>query len=206
MQIVRPTMKHLLYISVTILILAACATPAQRRNQGYFPPSVFESQSDPNTFAAGWYSEHLRALNEEPLPPKTRDKQNEIYRFTCLRTFHNPFSIRINVVKGGKSILIRKLTSGKGGYEPGSLQETQSIDLSRAAVETLLDFMDRIKFWNLPTTTDIYGADGSQWIVEAVKNGKYHVVDRWTPHPGTDIRTLGECFLSLAAWKPDRLY
>jgi hypothetical protein len=198
-------MKHV-YIIVTILILTACAAPAQRRNQEYFPPSVLESQSDFNTFAAGWYSGHLRVLNEEPLPPKTRDKRNEIYRFTCLRTFHNPFSIRINVVNGGKGILIRKFTSGRGGYETGSLQETQSIELSRAAIERLSDFMDSIRFWNLPTTIDVYGADGSQWIVEAVKNGKYHVVDRWTPYPGTDIRTLGECFLSLAEWKPDELY
>jgi hypothetical protein len=149
----------------------------------------------------------LRALKEEPLPPKTRDKKSEIYRFTCLRTFHNPFSVRIDVVKGGKGILTRKLTSGKGGYEPGSLKEKQSMDLSSAAIETLQDLIDKISFWKLPTTrTDVAGLDGSQWIVEAVKNGRYHVVDRWSPDSGTDIRTLGECFLSLAAWKPDRLY
>jgi hypothetical protein len=200
-------MKRISYIILTALILNGCATPAQQGNRAYFPPAVFESRPDLNAFIDRWYSGQLRALEEDPLLPKTKDKNNEIYRFTCLRTFHNPFTIRIEVVKGNQGILIRKSTSGKGGYEPGSLKESQSTDLSKAAIKTLHDLIDKIGFWDLPTTrTDIMGLDGSQWIVEAVKDGKYHIVDRWSPDPGTDMRTLGECFLSLAAWQPDRLY
>jgi hypothetical protein len=28
------------------------------------------------------------------------------------------------------------------------------------------------------------GFDGAQWILEGVKDQKYHVVDRWTPRDG----------------------
>jgi hypothetical protein len=199
-------MKQLSYILLTALSLASCAIPTEQRKESYFPPAVFESRPDRNAFIERWYSAHLLALEEEPLPPKTKDKKKEIYRFTCLRTFHNPFSIRIDVVEEGKGILVRKLTSGKGGYDPGSLKEIQSMDLSSAAIEILQDLIDKISFWNLPTTKRVVGLDGSQWIVEAVRNGRYHVVDRFTPVPGTDMRTLGECFLSLAGWQPDELY
>ena len=192
------------YIILTTLLLGACA--AQQEHKSYFPPAVFDSRPDKNAFFEMWYSGHLRALEEEPLPQKSRDKKKEIYRFTCLRTFHNPFSIRVDVIEGGKDILIRKVTSGQGGYDSGTLKETQSIVLSRKASETLREVIDKIGFWDLPTTKRVVGVDGSQWIVEAVRNGRYHVVDRFTPRPGTDIRTLGESFLSLAGWHPDNLY
>lgn len=29
--------------------------------------------------------------------------------------------------------------------------------------------------------TDIYGHDGSKWIIDGIQKGKYNVVDRWTP-------------------------
>ena len=34
------------------------------------------------------------------------------------------------------------------------------------------------------------GTDGSQWIIEGVKKGQYHVVDRWMPKDGM-VRELG---------------
>ena len=34
------------------------------------------------------------------------------------------------------------------------------------------------------------GVDGAQWIIEGVRNGTYHVVDRWSPREG-QVRALG---------------
>ena len=51
-------------------------------------------------------------------------------------------------------------------------------------------------FWNAPSPiNDQTGTDGSQWIIEGVKAGRYHVVDRWMPKNGP-ARDLG-LFLSL---------
>jgi hypothetical protein len=27
------------------------------------------------------------------------------------------------------------------------------------------------------------GLDGAQWIIEGIKGGEYHVIDRWSPEP-----------------------
>jgi hypothetical protein len=35
------------------------------------------------------------------------------------------------------------------------------------------------------------GFDGARWIIEGVKDGKYHVADRWTNENGA-IHELGE--------------
>src|SRR5688572_21186821 len=71
-----------------------------------------------DTFVNTWYSKMLFALKEPILNNYNGDK--EIYRFTWLRTFHHPVSIRLekqnNVVK-----LFTKVCNGAGGYEPGQL-------------------------------------------------------------------------------------
>ncbi len=53
--------------------------------------------------------------------------------------------------------------------------------------------MEELAYWKLPTReaqTDVIGLDGAQWLVEAVKEGQYKVVDRWWPEEGP-IHTLG---------------
>jgi hypothetical protein len=42
------------------------------------------------------------------------------------------------------------------------------------------------QFWNLPTgIKDFGGLDGSEWIVEIISKGKYHMVKRWSPSDST---------------------
>jgi hypothetical protein len=55
-----------------------------------------------------------------------------------------------------------------------------------------VDQVNSVGFWELVTHEDSVdsGPDGSQWIIEGTKDGKYHVVDRWSPKGGP-IRTLG---------------
>jgi len=45
-------------------------------------------------------------------------------------------------------------------------------------------------FWGLPCFEDHSGFDGSQWIIEGVKGGKYPIADRWTPGKGP-VHDLG---------------
>jgi hypothetical protein len=44
---------------------------------------------------------------------------------------------------------------------------------------------------------DLAGFDGAQWIVEARRDGRYHIVDRWT---GIDhgLESVGGLFINLA--------
>jgi hypothetical protein len=77
------------------------------------------------------------------------------------------------------------VASGRGGYAPGTLIENTTRDLDRAKVGSFLGLVDTTNFWKTPNPVDDQtGTDGSQWIIEGVKNGKYHVVDRWMPENG----------------------
>jgi hypothetical protein len=57
----------------------------------------------------------------------------------------------------------------------------------------VLQMIDVAHFWTLPSRQQdepnpdgsvTVGLDGAQWVMEGVKDGKYHVVDRWSPSCG----------------------
>jgi hypothetical protein len=47
--------------------------------------------------------------------------------------------------------------------------------------------VNKANFWKLPTEDKNAprGVDGAEWILEGIRTGNYHVVDRWTPTKGT---------------------
>lgn len=73
----------------------------------------------------------------------------------------------------------------------------RSRKLSSDEWQSLLDALTRSDFWKLPSWRGGGGVDGAQWIVEARVGARYHVVDRWTPQPGS-FRDLGLLFLKLS--------
>ena len=63
-------------------------------------------------------------------------------------------------------------------------------------------------FWDAPTEDPgKNGEDGAQWIIEGRRQGRYHVVERWSPKSGP-IRSAGEAFLRAAclSFPADEMY
>ena len=150
-------------------------------NQFYFPIEAFNDNSmfvGQDTFIVNWYSKQLYAMRE-PLIFGDRS-QGEIYRFTWLRTFHNPVAIRIEN-QGDNYMIYWKLCNGAGGYEPGKLIIDKQKSLDKQTWEKFIDLLHDIKFWNMDTQIKTLGLDGSQWILEGKDLNHYHVVDRWSP-------------------------
>ena len=68
---------------------------------------------------------------------------------------------------------------------PGVLIENTSRTLSKGQTVAFLSQVDKLRFWSARNPVkDRGGTDGSQWILEGVKAGRYHVVDRWMPKAG----------------------
>ena len=124
----------------------------------------------------------------------------EIYRFTWLRSFHHPVSVRLE--KQNNDIrLFSKVCNGAGGYEPGQLIFDTVLHVTSEQYKTLTQKVDNINFWNLKTEQrDNAGDDGSEWIIEVIKNNKYHMVTRWTPSEERqgNYRSVGEYLISLS--------
>lgn len=180
-------------LRVLCLLAFVSLTPAAVRAQTpYFPPLIFDSVPERNDFVVRWYVKHLRAMREPSLWETSRNPKNHVYRLLWLRTFHKPISVRLAVNDDGTGLLTVKILSGQGGYEPGRLVTNRTRRLSRDQVDLFLEQVDEANFWNLPTkeeekqqgTEVVVGLDGAQWILEGVKDGTYHVVDRWSPESG----------------------
>jgi hypothetical protein len=171
---------------LTLFALAMSIAQAQMQ---YFPKSSVDSRG--NESKSAWYSFQLSALQEPSLLALTKTPFSQVYRFLWLTSFHHPVAIRLEVKPDGTSVLTTKVASGEAGFKPGVLTENTSKTLSEVQTRSFLSLVNNLNFWSAPNPVDDQkGTDGSQWIIEGVKDGQYHVVDRWSPSSGI-ARELG---------------
>ncbi len=148
-----------------------------------------------------WYSRHLTAAGETPLC--TRVPSGEIYRFTWLRTFHQP--IVITVGSGPEHYWLRATTlSGQGGYDPGEVigREDREIDHEQWIAITRL--VHALSFWN-DDVVDIgasWATDGSAWVLEGRRDEEFRAISRYMPQGGA-LYDLGVMLMELADVLPD---
>jgi len=112
------------------------------------------------------------------------DENYEAYRFLWLRAFHHPVEV-LAERHGYKFYLSSKELNGAGGYAPGKMWRTDNKWLTEEDWCILMAAMDKADFWEQETKVrDNIGTDGSEWVLEGRKNGRYHIVDRWFPETG----------------------
>jgi hypothetical protein len=171
----------------------------------YFPENIFCDSPAHYSFVAHWYREQLIGLKEPSIYAMRTDCTMHIYRFLWLRSFHHPVAVRFILLDDGGTI-ISKMCDGAGGYEPGNLILNASKVLSISDKNCFISIMDSIGFWDMPSfDADHGGLDGSRWILEGLKEGKYHLIDRWTPASGP-VRDLGLFFLGLGNIQGEKIY
>lgn len=150
-------------------------------NTLYFPANklLSDTTNQVNKFSNTWYSKMLFALHE----PTLFDYQDisEVFRFTWLRTFHSPISIRVRKVRD-QCILTLKITEGSSGYEAGKLIKDTSFFITKNEWKGIVTKVSKINFWKLESFIDDGGKDGSEWILEGKIKNQYHFVSRWTPN------------------------
>lgn len=180
-------MRALLFVLIALVCHA----------QDYFPAGAFSKREDLHQFSASWFSSQLKALKEPPLFTPNPSKDMECYRFTWLRTFHRPVILRVDVTKKGEAIFTIKVADGAGGYEPGKLMRNEKKPLDERALKKLKALIEHSEFFGLPSYEETSGLDGSEWIVEVVAGGRYHIVSRGTPSDGP-VHQIGIHLIELA--------
>ncbi len=69
-----------------------------------------------------------------------------------------------------------------------------------AQVRPFLRLFRDIGFFTKPSTNmEVLGTDGDTWILEVVRDGRYHVVVSWEPRYNTEERNLG-AFVKACEW------
>lgn len=181
--------------------------------RSYFPKSfgkpaqVCEHKGYPECFATvgeveiDWYPDQWDAADEPSLyerSTKPSSTSTSALRFTWLRSFDHPVTVRIE--RSGKSArLIAKELNGQGGGEPGVIERVLDRPLSSAEVAKLDFILSKTKVLDLRATDCDGGLDGSQWIVEGVDRDDYRFVNRFAPTEGP-VREFGDFVLELTGW------
>jgi hypothetical protein len=159
-------------------------------NQFYFPLKTFRDSSLLKVFPdSSFYISHDRSVNtrysknlfimREPIVYMDKS-QNEVFRFTWLRSFEEPIAIRIE--KHDESYLIFwKSCSLNNDNNPAKLTVTKQKRIDKQTWDEFQSRISQIDFWYLKTNENVFDNDGSHWILEGKTPEKYHVVDRWSP-------------------------
>jgi hypothetical protein len=174
------------------------------KRQRYFPRGRLSANDWQDRFKANWYSRSLTVMKEPSLSVGQK-RETESYRFLWLRSFDNPIVVRIWRSESNVYLITKQL-DGDGGHHPGKLVVNKSRSLSMKEWDEFTALLQQSSYWTQPTTIDDLGNDGAQWILEGAKEGRYHIVDRWTPKTDDPHRKACWYLLELSGLKPEKIY
>lgn len=209
-------MLRWLVITAFMASASPCAAATQ---QPFFPPnyaglsfscsSENGAVSDPheflNKFRQDWFSQHLQAAGEAPLYTATpSNSAMPVLRFTWLRSFDPPVTVRLSKQKDGGWSLVAKQLSGKGGYDPGAIDKVVNRRISVSEAAALDALMARVTLPDLSGDCAL-GMDGAQWIIERSDAKGHHFINRFSPSDGP-VRQVGLFLLNLTGWSLEPVY
>jgi hypothetical protein len=173
------------------------------------PPKVADFRLYQTLRDGRLYSKALTEIGQPLLCSQPIPQNREWYRFMWVPTFKHPAFLRVDVDRDGAGTLLTHVWTGEGGYEWGkSSKNARKLTLEEESdlFETLAD----IGFWTLPSEVERPPSevvlDGTEWLIEGVKDGKCHVVTRYSS-PLTELFEIQ--FLAKVAklkpyYKPNR--
>lgn len=126
-------------------------------------------------FTTELYSKDLRTFME---PALYDTLSYTVYRLTVLPAFSTPFVVRVET-RDGKSRMYWKTSKSNRRFEDGKIR-SKTKELHPNEMAEIEKSLEQVDFWNISTNEGLKGLDGSLWLLEGVKDGKYHVVERWS--------------------------
>jgi len=169
---------------------------AEQFNQNcYFPSWYFANLSDDwqcdfstnylfevelSKWGANGMKLQLSDLQEPCLYNSQVSSNNEIYRFTWLRSFHNSIAIRVEKSEN-KYKLIWKLGKGAGGYEPRGIKRKGVKRISSKNWNKFIVLLEQADFENSPNQTYVPMTDGASWTLEHKTSSTFKAHDTNEP-------------------------
>lgn len=144
-----------------------------------------------------WSSGMLRVLKEGPLLPLAPG--SEVYRFTWIPSSRGPFVIRIEHLGPVHSLHVKM-----AGMEEGTLAVDRRILLTPTQWRAVQQHLDAARFWSMDrffATRNLSYLDGSEWLLEGGREGRYRMVSIHSPDPkgpARAIHDLGTLLLELS--------
>lgn len=152
-----------------------------------------------------WLTKQLKSLNEPNLYKMNSKPNSIIYRFTWLRSFHHPISVRIEKIDE-KYNLHWAIGKGAGGYEPKGLKERGQRKISAKEWQDFESLLSNANYENLPNKVYVLMSDGATWTLEHKESDIFEVNN--TNDPSKDFKSVCLYLLKLTniKIKEDEIY
>ena len=167
------------------------------------PPKAADFRIHQTVQEARLYSKQLAELGQPVFCQDPTPELTEWYRFLWVPTFDHPVFLRVDIASDGEGTLLTVVWSGQGGYDWGKSAKHVRKLTHEEQLELFATLAD-IGFWTLPSQVDgspnVVILDGTDWTIEGIKDGKCHVVTRYSS-PLTRL-FQAEFLASIAKVKP----
>ncbi len=121
----------------------------------------------------------LRSLICKIAGEAIHDSDKEIYRMYMHPSFRSDTLMRIEINGDGTSEVVLKI-GDRFLYPPDNTISAETT-FTKAETDAFLELIRTADFWNLPEEKNVLGLDGHDFVIEGVKDGVYHAVERWCP-------------------------
>ncbi|WP_222164742.1 hypothetical protein [Edaphocola aurantiacus] len=147
----------------------------------------------------------LKALKEPGLYTLPVSSGTTVYRFTWLRSFHHPISIRLEQTSN-EYIIYWKEGKGPGGYAPKGLKISGRKRLKPAQGQKCIQLINGMQLDSLPNNHETLMFDGASWLLERKTAGGYKAFH--TNEPDQKFNDLGRFLLKCTniRIKEDEIY
>ncbi len=194
-------LKFTVWLPMVVIVLFLADAHPLKAQEPYFPELVFlPKDKEGNSIIDDVTSVHLKAMKEPSLWKLfQKDRTANVYRFLWLATGEHPICIRLTRT-GSKIALHVARHDGPPGLTAGRLTVNKDVKLSVQQGEKLVARFEKTKFWTSPVEVkESRGiADGDRIVIEAVKDGKYHVINRAGSATGESFKEFCRSLLELA--------
>jgi bifunctional DNA-binding transcriptional regulator/antitoxin component of YhaV-PrlF toxin-antitoxin module len=196
-----PGIKFTLRLPMVVIVLVLGDAHPVKAQEPYFPELVFlPKNKELNSIIDDMTSVHLKAMKEPSLwKLSQKDRTANVYRFLWLATGEHPICIRLTRT-GRTTALHVARHDGPPGITAGLLTVNKDVKLSVQQGEKLVARLEKTKFWTSPVEVkESRGiADGDAIVIEAVKDGKYHVINRAGSATGESFKEFCRSLLESA--------
>ncbi|MFH1050865.1 MAG: hypothetical protein V1779_08060 [bacterium] len=136
------------------------------------------------------------------------DSKKHKYRFIWDRSFHDMIVITINVLENDFGELHFQKFCKEKPITEDSIVIDSHLKLFPANIYNLFNVIDKYDFWNTPSGNPYFmGLDASMWIIEGLRDGIYHYIERWWPLQHENVASgIGLKMLGLSRIKIDIIY
>ncbi len=163
----------------------------------YFPPHPFTGVD--SHVRVRWYSSAVYALQDKPLWPPASPSET-VYRVLWMPSRFGDSSVTLTVGSDGRGQIEFKCTDRRRERVVEDTKHTATPE----QVAELKAALNETRFWQTPTDqppSSFLIEDGAFWVMEGVRDGKYHIV--YDTSPGQAVRaTAAMMLLRMAGQTP----